>query len=313
MEGYKYWGYTNEELIPLARAGDEDAYKQLFYNLRPIIIHVAMWGCHRIPIFDMDDYFQEGHILIWELCVKWKVDSGNFAGYFNIAIRHRFNNLFFQYYRKSPIVIWEKEGADHNIAYLGQHYYVKKCLERIKKYNRLYKQEHKDQINEYKKKAWWDHHEENLEKGRRNYAECKVRIQAKNKRYREKHKDELLAKHRKYYAEHKEEIKARRKERDALRRDAINARQRAYWAAHRDHLNALRSESDAKRKDEVNARQRAYRLEHRDKLNARRKQLNAQRRDEINARQRENAAKRKAKAKQSAAQTQEAVIKEPGA
>lgn len=37
MEGYKYWGYTNEALVPLAGAGDEDAYKQLFYNLRPII------------------------------------------------------------------------------------------------------------------------------------------------------------------------------------------------------------------------------------------------------------------------------------
>ena len=36
-----YTNLTNEELVERISAGDENAYEQLFRNLRPVILHEA--------------------------------------------------------------------------------------------------------------------------------------------------------------------------------------------------------------------------------------------------------------------------------
>ena len=271
MESYKYLGYKNEDLVHLAENGDEDAYEQLFYNLKPLIIHLVLVIGGRIPIYDMDDYLQEGYILIWEICKKKTYGSGNFAAYFYVAARRRFNNLYFRYCCKNYIVLWEKGGDEYNVACLGVSSYWTQWNEEKKRYMKRYRIEHRDQINEQKRNYWKKLKYGELEKYKLRYAMNREKIRKQHLKYYTEHKEEIIRHHREYYAKHKEEINARRRELDSVRRAEINARQRAYRAAHRDELNASRRERDSKRRDEINARQRAYRAAHRDELNARRR------------------------------------------
>ena len=243
MEDYKYWGYPIKDLLPLARDGDEDAYKQLFYYLKPIIFQLLKCGYDRIPIFDTDDYLQEGYILLWEICRKNLIEKQYFVSYYRTALRHRFLNLYVDYCRKNFLVAYEKEGGEHNIAVCYVSGYIE-ILEKQHQYNA-------------RNRAW---------------------INERTREYHRKHKDEIADRRKQYYAEHRDEINAARRAKDSSRRAEINARQRAYWAEHREKLNESRRARDAMRRDEINARQRAYRAKHKDELNARRRAHNAERR-----------------------------------
>lgn len=278
MEDYKYWGYPIKDLLPLARDGDEDAYKQLFYYLKPIIFQLLKCGYDRIPIFDTDDYLQEGYILLWEICRKNLIEKQYFVSYYRTALRHRFLNLYADYCRKNFLVAYEKEGSEHNIAVCYVSGYIEILDKQKQEYTKAYRSTHRVQIKEQKKRYWRRHKPEILEKQHQYNARNRARINERTREYHRKHKDEIADRRKQYYAEHRDEINAARRAKDSSRREEINARQRAYWAEHREKLNESRRARDAMRRDEINARQRAYRAKHKDELNARRRAHNAERR-----------------------------------
>ena len=60
---------TNEELAKMICDGDDtngEALYQLIHNLKPLMLKQGRMHLGKIPIYDEDDYIQEGSILIWK-------------------------------------------------------------------------------------------------------------------------------------------------------------------------------------------------------------------------------------------------------
>lgn len=109
---------TNEELVSLIQSGveTEDAYQQLFINLKPIILGEAQMYRSQMIDFDTDDFLQEGHILVWKIISNGGFKGGKFANYFISAIRRRYISLCRSYTLKNAIRISESKDL-YNYGY----------------------------------------------------------------------------------------------------------------------------------------------------------------------------------------------------
>lgn len=60
---------SNEELVRqiYEQENAEKAFQQLIVNLRPMMIKIGRIHLSKIPIYDLDDYIQEGSIVLWKL------------------------------------------------------------------------------------------------------------------------------------------------------------------------------------------------------------------------------------------------------
>ena len=98
---------NNEQLIDIIRAGNEDAYRQLFRNLRPIILHEAAKYIGRMESYALDDLIQECEIVAWEIISRGNFKGGNFNAYFAAAIRNRLIRIWRDFNRKNLICLGE--------------------------------------------------------------------------------------------------------------------------------------------------------------------------------------------------------------
>ena len=62
-----YANLTNEELVERIRTGEAEAYGQLFYNLRPVILHEAAMYIGKMDTYSLEDLVQECRITCWEV------------------------------------------------------------------------------------------------------------------------------------------------------------------------------------------------------------------------------------------------------
>ena len=100
---------SNEELVNMIALGDETAYEQLFYRLRPAIIAESRQYVRLLEGYDMDDFLQIGFITLWEIISRgnYKPTQASFATYFSRAIRRRFIREFRDYVMKNPVCAYE--------------------------------------------------------------------------------------------------------------------------------------------------------------------------------------------------------------
>ena len=103
--------YTNEELVTMIRSGEEDAYGQLFRNLRPVTLHEAEKYLGTMDTYTMDDFLQEGMITAWKIIQKgnYNPDTARFSTYFGVAIRRQLIRIFTGYSLKNFMCIGEVE------------------------------------------------------------------------------------------------------------------------------------------------------------------------------------------------------------
>ena len=287
MEGYKYFEWSNEDLLPLAKEGDEDAYKQLFYNLRPIIVHNAIIYRDRMPIYDMDDFIQEGHILLWKMIEHGQYGSGEFAPYYGGAVRRYFIDIFYEYCKNNMIVLRDKECGDHNVSILAISDYLEKRRARDKELNQIYRIKNAEAIKKRQAKYRKEHHEELCAKKRiwmkeycssnreqvnskkREYWQAnKERLNEERRKRRNENKANVYAQNRLYYEKNKERINAKRRAKRNASREAVNAQNRAYYQEHADELKEY---------------QRRYRAAHREEINSKRRKKNCDKNEEKDA------------------------------
>ncbi len=108
---------SNEELVKtIQETGSEDAYEELFRNLRPIIIHEAEMYKGKIPHYGLEDYIQEGNLLAWKIIFSGNFKGGSFAVYFGKAIRNYLCRLFRDFSMKNLICIGQKEDDHGNVT-----------------------------------------------------------------------------------------------------------------------------------------------------------------------------------------------------
>ena len=275
MEGYKYWGWKNEELIQLAKDGDGDAYKQLFYNLKPITIHMAVLYGGRVPIYDMDDYLQEGQILIWKLVSRENSLLENFAAYYSAAVKNRFIGMFYHYCKNNLIVLYEKECDGYNTAILVESDYLRHRREKEHEQAKLYRKKYANEIR-IRQMEYRLLHREELNEKKRLYM----------RRRREENPEEVNTKKREYWQAHKDELNARRRQYRNENKDKVYAQNRAYREKHKDEINARRRVRRNLDREKVAEQNRIYALKHKEELKAYSQRYRKEHRDEINARRR---------------------------
>ncbi len=108
---------SNEELVRIIQeTGSEDAYEELFRNIRPIIIHEAEMYKNKIAHYGLEDYIQEGNLLAWKIIFSGNFKGGSFAVYFGKAIRNYLCRLFRDFTMKNLICIGQKEDDHGNVT-----------------------------------------------------------------------------------------------------------------------------------------------------------------------------------------------------
>lgn len=185
---------TNEELAEMLLSGveDERIYLQLLYNLKPMIRKIAETYLKQIPIYDREDYYQEGLILIWKLISKKRYTPGtSFSNLFYTAFQMECINLFRNYVLKNLIVISETEDL-YNYGYqtstLVEAEYAKIYREKKRLWDkRLYERNHpkvekpvKPKLTEEEKRK---HRKEYYEKNKERYKRLKKEWYQKNHEY----------------------------------------------------------------------------------------------------------------------------------
>ena len=193
---------TNEELLQIIydQRETDEAFLQLIHNLRPMMIKIGRKHLSKIPIYDIDDYVQEGAILLWSLIEKRRFNGkGKLSNLFYTAFDHKCVNLHRDYVLKNLIQIHE---ADDDLYYYGYHIsrlvvdeyateYRKKQSERNKRWairtGRVKPPEERKPVmtpEERREKA--------RQRSREYYATHKEQCRAMQKRWYQEHRDYAL-------------------------------------------------------------------------------------------------------------------------
>ena len=129
-----YTNLTNEELVERISAGDENAYEQLFRNLRPVILHEAAMYFDKMDTYGVEDLIQECNIVAWQVIARGNFKGGKFSTYFGGAIRNRLCNIYRDYNLKNLVCIGEQEDYHGNITRIFSRTNSRDCNQRYEKY-----------------------------------------------------------------------------------------------------------------------------------------------------------------------------------
>ena len=200
-----YSNCTMDELIITVRGGSEEALSEFFTKVRPIILKAARMYEDKMVGFDMDDLVQEGYILAWRLATGGKDAGGKFRGFFKVAVRNHYSEIYRNYCRHNGVVITETvdaEGLGYNIVTMGEAEFIKRRRERDREYSR---------------KAY-------CEKKRKECEEKGIPFTGiRQRRTPEDQKEHRKAQAREYYQQHKEEMNRKNAERKRMKRLALKA------------------------------------------------------------------------------------------
>ena len=146
---------SNEELVKtIQETGSEDAYEELFRNLRPIIIHEAEMYKGKIPHYGLEDYIQEGNLLAWKIIFSGNFKGGSFAIYFGKAIRNYLCRIFRDFSMKNLICIGQKEDDHGNVtSILVEAEFAQKYREKQRERSKRYYEKKKAEAAEARKAA----------------------------------------------------------------------------------------------------------------------------------------------------------------
>lgn len=103
---------TNEELVGMIYV-DKDvdlAFMQLIKNLRPAMIKIGRKHLSKLHIYEIDDYIQEGSLVLWSLLKKRVYDGrAKFFNLFYTAFTYKCTNLYRDYVLKNLIPLSQTE------------------------------------------------------------------------------------------------------------------------------------------------------------------------------------------------------------
>ena len=184
---------TNDELVEMIYAGNDkydEALQQLIHNLIPMMLKLGRMYLGKIPIYDNDDYIQEGSILIWKKVKdrKWHPGSGKFCNFFYSAFRFHVLHMYRDYVMRNMIKINEDED------YYCYGYRI--CTLVVDEFAIEYREKQKE-----RNKAWA------IKTGRQ---KPKSNEPKKPKMTPEEKAEKERQRRREYFAKHREEINAKK-------------------------------------------------------------------------------------------------------
>lgn len=188
---------SNEELLELIYDGIQGEYalEQLIANLRPMMIKIGYMHLRKIPIYDEDDYVQEGSIVLWTLIQSRKYDSrGKFSTLFYTAFDRKCTNLYRDYVLKNLIQLAEQEDLYH------YGYHTTTFAEDA--YAEKYREQHREHC-----RRWYEANrqtEPSTPRIKLTEEERKERARQRSREYYQKNKEKCRAAKRKWYSENRE-------------------------------------------------------------------------------------------------------------
>ncbi len=204
----RYTEYTNEELVRIiSETDDEDAYEQLFENLKPITLHAAEKYRGKMTTYEAEDFLQEGQIIAWEIISRGNFKTGKFSTYFTVAIKKRLVNIYRDYTLKNLICVGEREDCRGNVT--------KTMVEAD--YAKNYREKHRQHC-----KAWYE---------KKKAAQPPKEKPVKPIETPEEKKARNAAYQKEYYAAHPEKLEERRAKARAYQKAKYEAKKAARMAA----------------------------------------------------------------------------------
>mgnify|MGYP003314980812 CR=1 FL=1 len=188
---------TNEELIFLIYEGDqsENAFAQLIKNLTPMMIKIGREHLGKLPLYDNDDYIQEGAILLWSLIQKRQYDGKRkFSNLFYTAFEHKCTSLYRDYVLKNMVQISESED------YYTYGYRMGTFVE--DEYAREYREKQKERNKRWREKKYPKSPSPTPPK--LTEEERKERARQRSREYYLKNKEKCQEAKRRWYAENRE-------------------------------------------------------------------------------------------------------------
>ena len=182
---------TNEELLEIIydQENAEAALVQLIYNLRPMLLKIGREHLRKIPIYDKDDYIQEGSLVLWKIIDTRKYNGkGKLSSLFYTMFSRRCINLYRDYVLKNLIKIHETEDD-----YYDYGYHICRLVE--DEYATEYRKKKKEWDKRWAEKA-----------GRRKPVKEPKQVMTPEER-----KEKTRQRSREYYATHKEQCQAMKK------------------------------------------------------------------------------------------------------
>ena len=199
---------TNEQLVDLLYADSQNdvALGQLINNLRPMMILLGKKHLSKIPIFDIEDYIQEGTILLWSLITKRRYNGhGKFSTLFYQAFNRKCINLYRDYVMKNLLELPQEEDLKfygYHISYLVEAEFAVEYRKKRKEWYRKYESSHprkkpSSQKTDEKPKLTAEEKEQRAREKRKEYylANKERLLAAKHRWYRENHEYALQYQH----------------------------------------------------------------------------------------------------------------------
>jgi hypothetical protein len=185
---------SNEALADLLYANETNqiALQQLIWKNRRTMIKLGNKYLSDIPIYDIDDYVQEGAILIWKIISERKFTSGS-----------NFNALFYKSFENKCITIY-RNYVLHNLIVVSEYDYDGEIHSILVEadYAKKYREKHREEC-----RRWYEKNRKETDKEPRpklTVEEKKERNRQRAREYYRTHKEQCIEAKRKWYRENRE-------------------------------------------------------------------------------------------------------------
>ena len=183
---------SNEELVSLIYEDDssEDLLGRLIKNLTPMMVKIGKKHLSKLYLYDVDDYIQEGTVVLWRLIQSRKYDGKRkFSNLFYSAFEHKCINLYRDYVLKNMVQLYTGEdyyNYGYRVVTLVEDEYVQQYREKQRERNKRWYEKTHGTSPKAHKLSEEERKERNRQRAREYYLRNKEKCQeAKRRWYRE--------------------------------------------------------------------------------------------------------------------------------
>ena len=183
---------SNEELVSLIYEDDssEDLLGRLIKNLTPMMVKIGKKHLSKLYLYDVDDYIQEGTVVLWRLIQSRKYDGKRkFSNLFYSAFEHKCINLYRDYVLKNMVQLYTDEdyyNYGYRVVTLVEDEYVQQYREKQRERNKRWYEKTHGTSPKAPKLSEEERKERNRQRAREYYLRNKEKCQeAKRRWYRE--------------------------------------------------------------------------------------------------------------------------------
>ena len=195
---------SNEELVSLIYEDDssEDLLGRLIKNLTPMMVKIGKKHLSKLYLYDVDDYIQEGTVVLWRLIQSRKYDGKRkFSNLFYSAFEHKCINLYRDYVLKNMVQLYTGEdyyNYGYRVVTLVEDEYVQQYREKQRERNKRWYEKTHGTSSKAPKLSEEERKERNRQRSREYYLRNKEKCQESKRRWYRENREYALEYQRAY-------------------------------------------------------------------------------------------------------------------